>query len=159
MGALHLIWNSRQLTIYFSIYTFIAYIAISCHMNVVKRYGGVAAVLVATGRKAMTLILSFLLFPKGFSWFYPVGAVLVLGGLLVSSLSKIRSKGHSKQTARPSNGHHHHASSKDSRNNDDAEILLPLSHKPVKSHISDIESPPHSNNDHTNDGEPWQRSN
>ena len=91
MGALPQIMTNRQLTVYFSVYTFIAYIAISFHMNVVKRYGGVAAVLVATGRKAMTLILSFLLFPKGFSWFYPLGALLVLGGLLVSSLSKMRS--------------------------------------------------------------------
>lgn len=83
---------NRQLAIYFTIYTFIAYVAISFHMNVVKRYGGVAAVLVATGRKAMTLIVSFILFPKGFSWLYPVGSVLVLGGLTVASLAKIRSK-------------------------------------------------------------------
>lgn len=82
---------NRQLAIYFGIYTFIAYIAISFHMHVVKRYGGVAAVLVATGRKAMTLILSFILFPKGFSWLYPVGSILVLGGLAVASLSKIKS--------------------------------------------------------------------
>ena len=63
-------------------------------MNVVKRFGGVAAVLVATGRKGMTLILSFLLFPKAFSWYYPMGACLVLGGLLVASLCKMK---HAKQ--------------------------------------------------------------
>jgi solute carrier family 35 (adenosine 3'-phospho 5'-phosphosulfate transporter), member B3 len=40
----------------------------------------------------MTLVLSFVLFPKAFSWFYPIGAVLVLGGLLASSLLKIRDK-------------------------------------------------------------------
>ena len=84
--------ENRQLAIYFTIYTLIAYVAISVHMMVVKRFGGVAAVLVATGRKAMTLTLSFLLFPKALSWYYPVGACLVLGGLLVSSLYKIRQK-------------------------------------------------------------------
>ena len=62
------------------------------HMNVVKRFGGVAAVLVATGRKGMTLILSFFLFPKAFSWYYPTGATLVLGGLLVASLYKMQKK-------------------------------------------------------------------
>jgi len=62
-------------------------------MNVVKRFGGVAAVLVATGRKGMTLTLSFLLFPKAFSWYYPIGALLVLGGLLVASLHKMRNRG------------------------------------------------------------------
>lgn len=77
---------------YFFVYTFIAYIAISMHMAIVKRYGGVTAVLVATGRKGMTIVLSFLLFPKAFSWYFPMGASLVLGGLLVSSLVKIRMK-------------------------------------------------------------------
>jgi adenosine 3'-phospho 5'-phosphosulfate transporter B3 len=77
---------------YMLVYTFIAYIAISIHMSVVKKFGGVAAVLVATGRKGMTLILSFLLFPKAFSWFYVAGGILILGGLLLLSLVKIRSK-------------------------------------------------------------------
>ena len=92
LALLRQMTENRQLAVYFAIYTFIAYIAISVHMTVVKRYGGVADVLIATGRKGMTLILSFLLFPKGFSWFYPVGAVLVLGGLLLSSLFKIKNK-------------------------------------------------------------------
>lgn len=69
--------------------------AISVHMTVVKKYGGVVAVLVATGRKGMTLILSFLLFPKAFSWLYPIGALLVLGGLLAASLHKLSRKSHS----------------------------------------------------------------
>lgn len=92
LGALHQTLQSRQLMIYFSIYTFVAYLAISLHMSVVKRFGGVTAVLLATGRKGMTLVLSFVLFPKAFSWFYPVGAVLVLGGLLASSLLKVRAR-------------------------------------------------------------------
>mmetsp|Transcript_7378 Transcript_7378/g.18518 ORF Transcript_7378/g.18518 Transcript_7378/m.18518 type:complete len:392 (+) Transcript_7378:179-1354(+) len=74
------------------VYTFIAYIAISCHMNIVRRFGGVSAVLLATARKGMTLVLSFLLFPKEFSWLYVLGALMVLGGLLASSLYKIRNK-------------------------------------------------------------------
>jgi len=78
--------------LYIGIYTFVAYIAISIHMTVVRRFGGVSAVLVATGRKGMTLVLSFILFPKAFSWFYVVGAILVLGGLLLSSLDKVQQK-------------------------------------------------------------------
>jgi adenosine 3'-phospho 5'-phosphosulfate transporter B3 len=89
LGLFAFAQTSRIACIYIGIYTFIAYIAISLHMNVVRRFGGVAAVLVATGRKGMTLILSFVLFPKAFSWFYVAGAVLVLGGLLLSSLMKI----------------------------------------------------------------------
>jgi len=134
VATLNQMMNNRQLTIYFSIYTFIAYIAISFHMNVVKRYGGVAAVLVATGRKAMTLILSFLLFPKGFSWFYPAGAVLVLGGLLVSSLSKIQSRRKVQSSSLPhTNGNNNNGMP----NGDESRSL--------KAHQSDImDSPPSS---------------
>jgi len=84
--------DSTRLCHYIVVYTFIAYIAISFHMNVVRRFGGVTAVLVATGRKGMTLILSFVFFPKEFSWFYVFGALMVLGGLMLSSLYKIRNK-------------------------------------------------------------------
>jgi adenosine 3'-phospho 5'-phosphosulfate transporter B3 len=90
--AVQLIVTSQRLIVYFTIYTFVAYLAISMHMSVVKRFGGVAAVLLATGRKGMTLVLSFLLFPKTFSWYYPIGAALVLGGLTASSLLKEKSK-------------------------------------------------------------------
>ena len=44
--------------------------------------------LLGTARKAMSLILSFLFFPKAFSWYYVLGASLVLGGLTVASLTK-----------------------------------------------------------------------
>lgn len=104
LGAFHQTLQSRQLTIYFSIYTFIAYLAVSAHMSVVKRFGGVVAVLVATGRKGMTLVLSFLLFPKAFSWFYPVGAVLVLGGLLASSLLKKQARTPRAENGSPNRG-------------------------------------------------------
>jgi solute carrier family 35 (adenosine 3'-phospho 5'-phosphosulfate transporter), member B3 len=84
--------SDHQLALYMTIYTLVAYVAISTHMTVVKRFGGVAAVVLATARKGMTLVLSFILFPKAFSWYYVIGAILVLGGLLMSSLLKIRAK-------------------------------------------------------------------
>lgn len=80
--------SDTNLITYMVVYTFISYIAISAFMAIVKKYGGVTAVLLSTARKAMTLILSFILFPKQFSWYYVLGATLVLGGLLVVSLAK-----------------------------------------------------------------------
>lgn len=94
IGIIRHALSDHQLALYMAVYTFVAYIAISTHMTVVKRFGGVAAVVLATARKGMTLVLSFILFPKAFSWYYVVGAVLVLGGLLLSSLFKIRAKQH-----------------------------------------------------------------
>jgi adenosine 3'-phospho 5'-phosphosulfate transporter B3 len=155
MGSLHQIMNSRQLTIYFSIYTFIAYVAISFHMNVVKRFGGVAAVLVATGRKAMTLIFSFLIFPKRFSWFYLMGSILILGGLLISSLSNIRSKDRNKRHPRERSGHHHHANGNGNDNKHGEEEQLPLTANPklLKAHQSDMISP-NSHDHQSNDFSP-----
>ena len=92
LGLIAFAKGNQKLLAFMAVYTFVAYIAISVHMNVVKRFGGVAAVVLATGRKGMTLILSFVLFPKQFSWFYVAGAILVLGGLMVQSLVKIYSK-------------------------------------------------------------------
>ena len=74
------------------VYTLVAYIAISFFMQIVKRFGAVTGVLSAAGRKVMTLVLSFLLFPKEFSWLYVMGSALVLGSLLTNSLLKIRRK-------------------------------------------------------------------
>jgi len=150
MGALYQMYNNRQLTVYFGVYTFIAYIAISFHMNVVKRYGGVAAVLVATGRKAMTLILSFLLFPKGFSWFYPVGAVLVLGGLLVSSLAKIHSHNNSNKKKSRGNPEQNgnHLLGTDSNGSNGRIRSIGEGRRSFKHHqsdVEDIETPPASN--------------
>ena len=95
-GIIQHAFRDSQLATFMLVYTFVAYLAITMHMNVVKRFGGVAAVVLATARKGMTLVLSFVLFPKKFSWYYVTGAALVLGGLLVSSLFKIHNKNKDK---------------------------------------------------------------
>jgi adenosine 3'-phospho 5'-phosphosulfate transporter B3 len=73
-------------------YVLISHIAVSAHTQVVKKFGGVAAVFVGTARKGMTLVLSFVLFPKESNWKYAAGAVFVLGGLTVASLEKQRNR-------------------------------------------------------------------
>jgi adenosine 3'-phospho 5'-phosphosulfate transporter B3 len=82
----------RTFLMYVIAYVLISHIAVSAHTQVVKKFGGVAAVFVGTARKGMTLILSFVLFPKESNWKYAVGAALVLGGLAVASLEKQRNR-------------------------------------------------------------------
>lgn len=77
-----------RLAMYFAVYTVLSYISISCYMTLVKRFGGVTAVVLTTARKAMTLALSFLLFPKGFSWLYVYGSMLVLGAVMIAGICK-----------------------------------------------------------------------
>lgn len=80
--------RDSTLAMYFAVYTVLSYISISCYMTLVKRFGGVTAVVLTTARKAMTILLSFMLFPKGFSWLYVYGSLLVLGAVMVASICK-----------------------------------------------------------------------
>ena len=45
-------------------------------------------VLVGNTRKAMTIVLSFVLFPKPYNWMYVAGGVLVFGSLIGKELMK-----------------------------------------------------------------------
>jgi adenosine 3'-phospho 5'-phosphosulfate transporter B3 len=101
---LRLISIDSTLASYFAVYTVLSYVSISCYMTLVKRFGGVAAVVLTTARKAMTLALSFLLFPKGFSWMYVHGSLLVLGAVMVAGICKkmtMRSKEGAKVPSSP----------------------------------------------------------
>ena len=92
IGIFKLAMSNSQLATFMITYTCVSYLAISTFMTIVKKYGGVTAVLLGTARKAMSIMLSFLLFPKPFTWYYAIGAVMVLGGLLTASLLKQRLK-------------------------------------------------------------------
>mmetsp|Transcript_2120 Transcript_2120/g.4545 ORF Transcript_2120/g.4545 Transcript_2120/m.4545 type:complete len:228 (+) Transcript_2120:567-1250(+) len=80
-------------------YATVSYVAVSCHMTVVQRFGGVVGVLVGNGRKIVTIVLSFILFPKPVSALYAAGVLLSLGGLTSAVLVKEWSgKGSSDRT-------------------------------------------------------------
>ena len=81
---------NESIITYMTIYALLAYIAISLHMQMVKSFGSVAAVLVGNSRKTMTIMLSFIFFPKPFSWNYVTGGMLVLGSLSYSGILKTR---------------------------------------------------------------------
>ena len=70
------------------VYTFLAYIAITFHMALVKEFGGVTTVLVGNMRKAMTICLSFFFFPKPMSIYYVGGGILVFGSLITNGIMK-----------------------------------------------------------------------
>jgi adenosine 3'-phospho 5'-phosphosulfate transporter B3 len=84
--------SSNTAAFYLICYTCVSYLAITLHMTTIKAFGGVTTVLIGTARKAMTIVLSFVFFPKEFSWYYVAGTVLVLGGLANAELEKARDK-------------------------------------------------------------------
>lgn len=65
-----------------------AYLAVTCHMTLVHELGAVAAVVVGNARKALTIVLSFILFPKPFSIFYIIGVLLVFGSAILHVVMK-----------------------------------------------------------------------
>lgn len=67
-------------------YAVVAYVAISFHMSVVQRFGGVTGVLVGNGRKVVTIAVSFVAFPKPLSLAYVLGVAFSLGGLTAAML-------------------------------------------------------------------------
>ena len=70
------------------VYTFLAYIAIMFHMSLVQEYGGIVAVLVGNFRKALTIVLSFIMFPKLYHPYYVIGGLLVFGSLTLNAFMK-----------------------------------------------------------------------
>lgn len=69
-------------------YTFLAYVAITFHMSLVQEFGGIVTVLVGNTRKAITIVLSFLLFPKPMSTLYIYGGIMVFGSLIGNAFMK-----------------------------------------------------------------------
>ena len=82
--------NDSYAFLLMSIYTFLAYVAINFHMTLVQEFGGITAVLVGNTRKAMTIFLSFMLFPKPGSWYYVIGGICVFGSLIGNAYMKER---------------------------------------------------------------------
>jgi adenosine 3'-phospho 5'-phosphosulfate transporter B3 len=82
-----------------TIYTFLAYIAITFHMALVKEFGGIVTVLVGNTRKAVTIVLSFVLFPKPLSILYFFGGILVFGSLVANAFMKEKYGGGGKKSS------------------------------------------------------------
>ena len=70
------------------IYTFLAYVAIMFHMKLIKEFGAITGVLVGNSRKAITIVISFILFPKPYSVLYVFGGLLVFGSLIAQGIIK-----------------------------------------------------------------------
>eukprot|EP00520_Triparma_pacifica_P013246 CAMPEP_0118632958 /NCGR_PEP_ID=MMETSP0785-20121206/730_1 /TAXON_ID=91992 /ORGANISM="Bolidomonas pacifica, Strain CCMP 1866" /LENGTH=201 /DNA_ID=CAMNT_0006523779 /DNA_START=154 /DNA_END=755 /DNA_ORIENTATION=- len=77
---------------YLAFYTVISYLAITVHMSTIKKFSAVPTVLLGTARKALTIVVSFVVFPKPMGFGHLTGTVMVLGGLTASGLGKAKNK-------------------------------------------------------------------
>lgn len=62
--------------------------AVLSYTELIRRSGPAVAVAVATLRKVVTVVLSYIIFPKAMSWIHAVSSGLVLLGLLVGFLGR-----------------------------------------------------------------------
>lgn len=74
-------------------------------MTLVRELGSVAAVIVGNLRKSLTIVLSFLFFPKPFSIFYVFGVVLVFGSVVLNVVLKEQRKTKTQQKYCHDNAH------------------------------------------------------
>ncbi|XP_076812474.1 adenosine 3'-phospho 5'-phosphosulfate transporter 2-like [Clavelina lepadiformis] len=88
-----LLKNPKVLHILF-IFSLAGYIGIQFVLHLVRTFGALLAVTVTTCRKAVTMVLSFLLFAKPFTMQYVWSGLLVLLGILLNVYSKNKSKIH-----------------------------------------------------------------
>ena len=64
--------------------------AVLSYTELIRRSGPAVAVAVATLRKVVTVVLSYILFPKPMSSVHAISAGLVMGGLLVGYVGRGR---------------------------------------------------------------------
>jgi drug/metabolite transporter (DMT)-like permease len=62
--------------------------AVWCYTRLIQKAGSVVAVAVATLRKVVTVVLSYIIYPKTMTMVHVASGVLVLGGIVLSSYSK-----------------------------------------------------------------------
>ena len=63
---------------------------VSCVAALTKRFGALVAVITTTARKALTLLLSFVFFPKPFVFGHFLGIVLFTTGIFLKSTAKMQ---------------------------------------------------------------------
>eukprot|EP00977_Amphora_coffeiformis_P002694 scaffold516_cov175-Amphora_coffeaeformis.AAC.33 len=66
--------------------------AVLCYTRLIQQAGSVVAVAVATLRKVATIVLSYVVYPKVLSQSHALSALLVVGGILMSSYARQRNK-------------------------------------------------------------------
>ncbi|XP_023661406.1 adenosine 3'-phospho 5'-phosphosulfate transporter 2 isoform X2 [Paramormyrops kingsleyae] len=77
---------------YAFLFSLTGYFGISFVLALIKLFGALVAVTVTTGRKAMTVVLSFMFFAKPFTFQYVWGGLLVVFGIFLNVYSKNRDK-------------------------------------------------------------------
>ncbi|CAF0707495.1 unnamed protein product [Brachionus calyciflorus] len=84
--------NPVKTYLYILVYSVVGYFGVNVVLTLVKQFGALIAVTVTTCRKAITIVLSFILFSKPFTFQYFWSGLIVLFGIYLNLYSKNKSK-------------------------------------------------------------------
>jgi len=87
-SAFSFCWNKPYVYICMILFSIFGYLGIQFVLVMIKLFDAFVAMTVTTCRKIITIALSFLFFPKPFTFQYFVAAVFVFGGMYVHIYSK-----------------------------------------------------------------------
>lgn len=83
--------------VYFVLRTILVYAGVLCFVAIIKRFGVVVATTTTTVRKVLSVVLSFILFPKPFSFAYVIAGAVFCFGTYLNVLAKKSSRSKHKQ--------------------------------------------------------------
>ena len=86
--VIHTCWTYPKLIVYLVLIGLGLSTAVLAYTKLIKASGSVVAVAVATLRKVATVVLSYVFFPKAVHSIHILSGFLVLGGVIVSAVSK-----------------------------------------------------------------------
>jgi hypothetical protein len=67
------------------IFSVLSYFGTTVVLTLVKEFGSVVCVMVTSSRKMVTVVFSFILFPKPFSWMHFVSGTIFFAAIFMSS--------------------------------------------------------------------------
>lgn len=87
-------WYEGEFTIFQNIFclSLCSFVGENFVMAMIRRFDPVLTVMVTNIRKALTILLSFLFFPKHFTWLYPLGGMVVAVGVILGVYRKNKAR-------------------------------------------------------------------
>jgi drug/metabolite transporter (DMT)-like permease len=109
---------------FISFYGTSTFIGIFAYMCMVKEVGGVGTALVSTLRKVCTVVLSFILQGRPFSWGYAVGGLMIVVSLLLEKVFRKNNNSNSNNNSNNNNNNNNNKISAESDDDNDVHVTL-----------------------------------
>mmetsp|Transcript_2234 Transcript_2234/g.5285 ORF Transcript_2234/g.5285 Transcript_2234/m.5285 type:complete len:129 (+) Transcript_2234:992-1378(+) len=104
--ALDFMIETPKTAVYLSVLAVTTYTGVSAYMRLISNYSGVTAAVVTTSRKVVTIVLSFVFFPKGANWGHVMSGAVVLLGVVFNDVARRAERQQMKACMKSTLEHH-----------------------------------------------------